>query len=98
MWRVIGVEQTEDGHLVPRQVGLVTGQGAHQELAAVHGGAPLKDLLEADVRWPLAEAQGLDLGGEREELGALQQQPANQLRRGQLGVYTVRHGLDFMTH
>ena len=46
---MISVEQTEDGHLVPRQVGLVTGQGAHQELAAVHGGAPLEDLLEVDV-------------------------------------------------
>ena len=46
---MFSVEQTEDGHLVPRQVGLVTGQGAHQKLAAVHGGAPLEDLLEVDV-------------------------------------------------
>lgn len=87
MHREVRAEQTEDGHLIPGEVGLVTGQGAHQELAAVHGGAALEDLLEVAVHCPLAEGQRLDLGSKREELGALQQQPANQLRRGQLRVY-----------
>ncbi len=94
VWWRVGVEQTEDGHLIPRQVGLVTGQGAHQELATVQRGAPLEDLLEVGVGWPLAQAQGLDLRGEGEELGVLQHQLANQLRRGQLGVYTA--GADYI--
>ena len=94
VWWRVGVEQTEYGHLIPRQVGLVTGQGAHQELAAVQRGASLEDLLKVQACWPLAQAQGLDLRGEGEELGVLQHQLANQLRRGQLGVCTA--GADYI--